>query len=102
MKGGVEIGQQACGQRRGHINKSCLARRRHSGHAPAQAYCNRFISHHQDIEKTDKEIEYEGLKQSLKTLSAYKAAHKKGIIIIKKKIQGTENKRSDTQKEKQF
>ena len=42
-------GEQACGQRRGHSDKSGLGRRRpspaqgtlHSGHAPAQAHCNR-------------------------------------------------------------
>ena len=43
-------GDQACGQRRGHSDKSVLGRRRHSlaqgtlhsGHAPAQACCNRW------------------------------------------------------------
>ncbi len=42
-------GEQACGQRRGHSDKSGLGRRRrspaqgtlHSGHAPAQAHCSR-------------------------------------------------------------
>ncbi len=42
-------GEQACGQRRGHSDKSGLGRRRrspaqgtlHSGHAPAQAHCHR-------------------------------------------------------------
>ena len=43
-------GEQACGQGRGHSDKSGLGRRRRSpaqgtlpsGHAPAQAYCNRW------------------------------------------------------------
>ena len=45
----ARTGEQACGQRRGHSDKSGLGRRRrspaqgtlHSGHAPAQAHCNR-------------------------------------------------------------
>ena len=45
----TRTGEQACGQRRGHSDKSGLGRRRrspaqgtlHSGHAPAQAHCNR-------------------------------------------------------------
>ena len=45
----LRTGEQACGQRRGHSDKSGLGRRRrspaqgtlHSGHAPAQAHCNR-------------------------------------------------------------